>query len=314
MINRVEKVCLGGVDQWYVARGSNEQLPLLLFLHGGPGSPQTGAQHKFNRELEDHFLVINWDQRGAGKSYYPSILAETMSVGQLLLDAIELIQHLCDRFNQKKLFIMGHSMGAVLGVLLIKQIPSLVHAYVGINQPINRIEEEERSFAFTLDEAYRRNNRKAIKDLSAVGKPERGMYPRVQDLVTQRKWLTTFQGVTYKKNAMWINLHYILSSHLSWKERFQFMKGFSFSTETLWGELNSINLSETALKLEVDCPIYFIMGRYDRISHDTVEEYFKHMDIPKKELIIFENSGHYACFEEPEKFNKLMIQTVRSAI
>lgn len=88
MINLVQKIKLGDEEQWYVARGRSAELPLLLFLHGGPGSPQTGAQHKYNRELEEHFIVVNWDQRGGGKSYHPHIDPATMTIDQLLSDAL----------------------------------------------------------------------------------------------------------------------------------------------------------------------------------------------------------------------------------
>ncbi|MCM3767680.1 alpha/beta fold hydrolase [Neobacillus niacini] len=77
-VSILEKVKLGGVEQWITIRGRNKELPILLFLHGGPGSPQTGAQQKYNRDLEDHYLVVNWDQRGSGKSFSPEVTAETM--------------------------------------------------------------------------------------------------------------------------------------------------------------------------------------------------------------------------------------------
>lgn len=308
MINILQKITLGGEEQWYVARGDTAELPLLLFLHGGPGSPQTGAQHKFNRELEKHFLVVNWDQRGGGKSYRPDMKAEELTLEQLLSDAVELTRHLLQRFGKDKLYVMGQSMGALMGLQFAERHPELIQAYVGINQPVDRIREEERSYEFTLQEAKRRNIRKAIRALEEVGPPVNGSYKSINDLVTQRTWLTKFGGVTYEKSGLWINLHYIFSSHLTWKERTRFMKGFGFSSTALWGELNSTSLFDKIKEVQV--PVYFIMGEHDRIVHDTVIRFAEVIRAPYKELIVFEKSGHLACFEEAERFNDIMIRKV----
>lgn len=199
-------------------------------------------------------------------------------------------------------------MGAILGVRFVHRFPELVTAYVGINQPVNRVAEEERTHQFVLQESKTRNNKKAIKDMENMVPPVNGAFASTDDLVTQRTWLTKFSGVSYKKNALWFNLSYIFSSHLSWKDRARFMKGFAFSSKSLWGELNSTNLMENVIEVKV--PIYFIMGKYDRISHDTAKEYIEAIKAPYKELIIFEESGHFACFEEAERFNDLMINRV----
>lgn len=312
MINVIHKISLGGEEQWYVARGRSEELPLLLFLHGGPGSPQTGAQHKYNRELENHYIVVNWDQRGGGKSYRPGMDPAQMTVDQLLADAYELTNHLLERFGKSKLVVMGHSMGAILGALFIERHPELVAAYVGINQPVNRVEEEERTHQYVLNESKKRQNQKALKQLQRVIPPVNGSFASTDDLVTQRTWLTKLGGVTYKKNALWFNLSYIFSSHLTWTERAHFMKGFAFSSTTLWNQLNATNLFESVTEYKV--PVYFIMGLHDKISHDTIKQYMQVVNAPRKELVVFEASGHFACFEEAERFNEFMINRVKNEI
>jgi proline iminopeptidase len=309
-IHILEQITLGGVPQWLTIRGANESLPLLLFLHGGPGSPQTGAQHKYNAALEQHYLVVNWDQRGAGKSYNPMIPKETMNVAQLIADAHELTLYLLERFGQSKLFLMGHSIGAMLGMLFSKQYPELVQAHVAINLPVHRKLEEELSYDYVLERAEAVNNRKAMAALKKIGPPVNGIYDSTEGLVVQRTWLTKLGGVTYRKNAMLININYMLSSHLNWREKLSFMKGFAFSADCLWNELCGINLF--TLVPEVQVPVYIIMGRHDRIVQNLSEQYFEVLQAPQKELIIFEKSGHLALFEEPQHFNELMIHKVRA--
>ncbi len=304
----MEKVTLGNVEQWYIARGSSIENPILLFFHGGPGSPQTGAQHKYNRELEKHFLVVNWDQRGCGKSYNKNVDPQTMNVQQLLSDAYELVQHLLERFNKKKVYIMGHSMGALLGILFVEKYPDVITAYVGINQPINRPLEEENSYKFTFNHATKANDKKAILELEQIGAPNNGSYKSIDGLVKQRTYLTKIGGVTYKKNAMFINIHYLLSSHFNMKDKLNFFKGFSFTSQHMWEELCSYNITESISELHV--PVYFVMGRHDKIVHDLVETFYQQVKAPRKDLLVLENSGHLACFEEPELFNTFMINKV----
>lgn len=308
-VSTLEKLNLGGVDQWITIRGKNRDLPLLLFLHGGPGSPQTGAQMKYNSLLEEHFLVVNWDQRGSGKSYSSNIKPESMNINQLLNDAHELVVYLLSRFERKKLFLMGHSVGAAYGLLFTQKYPEQIYAYVGINQPIHRQEEEKRSYRFALEAAQRNKNTKAIKELEEIGYPTNGVYRKIEDMVVQRKWLTKFKGVTYKKSGALINLSYMLSSHLTFKEKTTFMKGFGFSSTNLWDEVTSLDFFK--LVPEVKVPVFLIAGSYDRIVFpELVEDYYEYVNANYKKLILFEESGHMACFEEPEKFNNLLIHEV----
>ncbi|WP_010270940.1 alpha/beta fold hydrolase [Paenibacillus senegalensis] len=309
MIHQIRKVMLGGTYQWFTIRGRHADLPLLLFLHGGPGSPQAGALRKFNRELEEHYLVVNWDQRGSGKSYNAQIPPDTMNIAQLLSDAHQLVQLLLNEHSRHKVFIVGHSMGALLGMLYVHQHPEFVQAFVGINQPVNRSEEETLSYSYCLQKARDKDLRKAILQLERIGPPNHGSYSSMDDLVIQRKWLTRFGGVTHKKNALSINIHCLLSSHFSWKDRLNFMKGFTYTMQHMWQEFNHVNLFEAVSAVEV--PLVFIKGCHDKIVHDFIDPYCRSISAPYKEIVQFDQSGHLACFEEPELFNQLMVKRVR---
>src|SRR4030042_1621518 len=102
-IASLEKIKLGGVKQWLLIRGQDTSNPVLLFLHGGPGSPEMPLEHHFGRELEKHFVLVHWDQRGAGKSYHVRIPEETMNIEQFISDAHELVELLRKRFGAEKI-------------------------------------------------------------------------------------------------------------------------------------------------------------------------------------------------------------------
>lgn len=307
--SELKKLMLGGAEQWITIRGKSRELPILLFLHGGPGSPQIGALAKYNRALEDHYLVVHWDQRGSGKSFSPPLSADSMTIPQLLTDLYELVVYLKKEYGKEKIFLAGQSCGAAIGLLFIKKHPELVHAYVGINQPVFRAEEERRSYDFVLQTAKEKMDVKAYKRLEDIGRPEKGTYNSINDMVTQRKYVTKYRGVAHKKNAALINMNYLLSPHLHFKEKLLFMKRFGFSSTHLWDEFTALNFFQLVPAVEV--PIYIIAGLHDQIvPFDLVEKYYKELAAPFKQLIVFEESAHLACFEEAGRFNEIMAADV----
>src|SRR5579864_528927 len=132
-IASLERIRIGGVDQYILIRGNDSSLPILLFLHGGPGMPAMYLAHSFQHELEKDFVVVQWDRRAAGKSYREDI-SSTLTNEQLVADTVELTNVLRARFHQDKIYLVGHSWGTYLGMLVIARHPELYHAYVGIGQ------------------------------------------------------------------------------------------------------------------------------------------------------------------------------------
>ena len=306
----LEKVPIGGIDQWIIIRGHDKVNPILLFLHGGPGSIEGPFAYKFQRDLEEHFIVVNWDQRGAGKSYSKKIPKESMTIEQFILDAYELIQLLLNRFNQKKLFLVGHSWGSILGTLVVSRYPEFIHAYVGIGQVVNILDNEKISYQYTIDQAKERGNKKALKQLKKLEPyPEKDIND-TKALRKQRKWLLKFNGVMHNGTSWWPYIKIALASpEYSLKDMIKFIGGLKFSIETMWAQMFEIDLPKQIAELKV--PVYICMGRYDyNTPFELAEQYFNQLKAPKKEYIWFENSGHLLNTEESEKFNEILIKKV----
>ena len=136
-INRLEAVELGGVKQWISIRGKNPNAPLLLFLHGGPGSANIAKLRIQTPELEKHFIVVQWDQRGAGKSFSPFANAAALTREQYVSDAHELVGWLKQRFGVEKIYLMGFSWGTVLGLTLASQYPDDFAAFIIVSEVVD---------------------------------------------------------------------------------------------------------------------------------------------------------------------------------
>jgi pimeloyl-ACP methyl ester carboxylesterase len=310
-IASLEKIKLGNTEQWILMRGFDQTKPVILFLHGGPGSSAMGLYKKSTAELEKHFVVVLWDQRGAGKSFAANQPNSDMKINQFVLDTCELTEKMCRRFNHKKIFLVGHSWGSVLGILAVQKHPELYHAYVGMGQIANMEKNELISYEWTLEQANKANDKGAIKTLLKIGKPPYTGHWRKKTM-QQRRLLGKYGGEFYgsSKGAIPIVLKsLIFTTEYTIRDKVNFIRGGLISIRLMWKELMAVNLVEQAGHMEV--PIYFVLGKHDyEVPFVLAEQYFNVLDAPYKELIWFENSAHLPNIEEPEKFNDLLINHV----
>jgi pimeloyl-ACP methyl ester carboxylesterase len=306
-INSLEKITLGNVKQWILIRGENTSNPILLFLHGGPGFPQMPFTHIDSPRLEEYFIVVNWDQRGAGKSYNEDIPKESMKIRQFLSDTYELIQFLKTRFSKDKIFLIGHSWGSVLGLYTAYRHPEDLYAYIGMGQIVNMREGELLSYNYTLDKAKEANDSTAICMLKGIGSPPyREGY---QGLSAQRMLLTKYGGSFRKISYQDLGKYWNSSPYYSEFDKSNLMKAFAQTQNVMWNELMEVNLATEIQSLQI--PIYFFTGRYDyQTPFELLEDYFKVLEAPYKEMVWFENSGHVPNLDEPEIYQNKLINVV----
>jgi len=299
----------GGVDQWVMIRGQSVANPPLILLHGGPGMTEMRLFRHFNAPLESSFTVVNWDQRGAGKSFDRKIPKSSMTVEQLILDLDELVDTVRERLSQDKVAIYGHSWGSALGVLYAARFPEKVAAYVGSGQIGDWAASEALSYAFVLAEAQRLHDRKTLKKLRAIGPPPH----TAKSLWTQRTCLQHLEG-KLDARALW-NVGRILFGRpeSSIFDLPDLMRGFRFSLEAMWAEVSNLNLLKAVPALQM--PVFFFLGRHDHwVAPETSVAFFDVLTAPSKSILWFEESGHEPFVDEPAKFNASMAELVRPVI
>src|ERR1700749_528137 len=167
-VERLEKVRIGGIDQWVSVRGRDRRNPVLLLIHGGPGYVSIPISWWFSRAWEEYFTVVQWDQRAAGKTFLvtdPAKIAPTLTSERMIADAEEMAAWARKEFGKDKIFVLGHSFGSYLGLQLVERHPEWVYAYIGVCQLIDGPESERRGWSFAMDAAKRAGNAEAVRQL-----------------------------------------------------------------------------------------------------------------------------------------------------
>ncbi|MDE6302772.1 MAG: alpha/beta hydrolase [Clostridia bacterium] len=309
-IDKAEKVEYKNKTYYLRIRTCDKSNPVVLFLHGGCGSPDRAQVMKYQSPLADKFTLVAWDQRGAGIAYDKKEAKSLVLTKEIYVeDAHNVACYLKERFGQDKIIIVGHSFGSVLGTWLANEHPEDIRAYIGVGQCIDYIENEKLSYEWTLNEAKRHNDTKSLKILKKIGCPENGRYSgnHQKSLMRQRAVLHKFGGATYaNRKPYWQELLFhdvpILRKEYSIGQLIKYIKGLSYSPNQPLASTNP-DFMNTVKSLSV--PVYLLLGRHDyNCVCSLAEQWFNELQAPEKKLIWFENSAHSPQWEEPELWNK----------
>jgi len=301
---------IGGIRQGFFIRAENPENPVILFLHGGPGSPELPMLIPFeiSERLEKYFTVCYWEQRGAGMSYSNSIDPTTMTTAQMVEDTRQMTEYLQHRFNQKKIYLIGHSWGSYLGVKTIEKYPQNYIAYIGIGQITNQVESEKLAYDYMLQHATEINDKAAVKNLQKFDK-NASDFPNQDYLMTVRSSLMNKYGIgfAHEKTLSMLDMakNILFFKGYTLSEKVNYIRGMMFSQTTVWNDVVKDNLFESSTTFQV--PVYITQGKWDyQVSHALAKEWFDKIEAPEKAFFTFENSAHGTIMEEPEKFVQII--------
>lgn len=309
-IATLEQVELNDSNQWITVRGHSDDLPVLLFLAGGPGGSELVMTRRYLSDLEKHFIIVNWDQPGAGKSYH-AVDFDDLTPERYIEDAHALTLHLRERFEQDKIYLFGESWGSILGVWLVQRYPEHYHALVTTGQMVAPVENDIEMYEFALERLLEQGQLADAESLRQNGPP-----PYERD-----ELLGKFQAMNGVVNGyMHAHAHGEGTGHNLALDSLAAPE-YGLLDKVYWGmsllntfphvysQLNDVDLRTQATELDV--PVYAIKGRYDiNASNALAEQYMDMLDAPHKELIWFEDSAHTPGWNEPAHFTQVMVNTV----
>ena len=320
-IEVLEAVEINGVKQWLHIRGRNRDNPVLLFLHGGPGFSNIGWYDQIQRPWEDHFTVVQWDQRLSGKSKsYRSIekFGHTVTTQQMVADAESVIAHLRDRLNKEKVFLMGWSNGTNLGMRVVKNRPEWLYAYIGVGQITNMMEHSREEHALFLNYAEQQGKVELVERLKAMmphpdPKNRWGSFAANSAFIAIELSKIGKSGLRHTRYADWLDMvkfRILTSPHYTLSELYRAFYGGSPVSQQLGEEFMGIDLPKE-IGSEFEAPVFFFTGRHDwHIPCSQSDDWFQKINAPYKEQIWFEESAHCAQEKEVGKFLEALITNV----
>ena len=301
---------VNGVRQGMFIESESADNPVMLFLHGGPGSPEFPFTQDYPTGLEELFTVCWWEQRGSGLSYQKEIPHGAMTIEQMIDDALAVIDYLRKRFGKEKIYVMGHSWGSLLGVLVAQRAPELIYAYIGIGQVARQDESERLAYAYMLESFRAAGNKKMVRRLEK--------YPLDRGAAIDFEYLSVRSAGMVKLGIgmmhRWTSMVKPVLAVLRFKgytmrEKMNYPAGNSFSLECLWDDVLRTDLFTQVPRLDV--PVYILHGVFDyQVSYVIARDYLRALEAPVKGFYTFGESAHSPCFEEPEKMRRILREDV----
>ena len=308
-IDESQFVTIGGIDQWITIRGWDRDNPVLLFLHGGPGDVTNPWTFALFAPWEKQFTVVQWDQRGAGRTLRKSgpAVAATITVDRMVQDGIELTEHLRKHLGKEKIIVVAHSFGSILGVRMARARPDLFYAYVGTGQ----VADATKNYFVACDALLKKakaGNQQAFDELSRVGPPPYASQPPGGGYAVQRKWANAFEGADEFLYGT-IGLALVAPGN-SVRDINDSADGQMLSGDRLVPQTKSIGPAD--LGLEFSIPIFVFQGEEDFTTPTALaQHYLESIKAPRKAFVSISGGGHFAVFMRSDQFLKELVARVR---
>jgi len=307
-INEQGFVRIGGIEQWVSIRGQNQDNPVILVLHGGPGVSNAPFAPAFIHWEKD-FTVVEWDQRGAGRTFGRNGAAGSglLSIHRLTQDGIELTQHLRSRLRKDKVILFALSFGSVIGLKMVQASPDLFAAYVGSGQFVNAAEGDALGYRLTLEQARATGNREAVSALEAIGPPP---WPDAKTRSAAKGWATRMTKEDDPASKM--NVRAMLKALPDYSEADleNLVKGMQFSTEPLVRDVMSFDAR--ALGRRFPIPLFIFQGADDlNTPTSLVQRWFADLEAPVKTAVIVEHASHGAFYTHSPELGRFLVERVR---
>jgi pimeloyl-ACP methyl ester carboxylesterase len=301
-------VRLGGIDQWVQIRGQDRANPVILVLNGGPGFSMMAFTPLF-QPWEKAFTVVQWDERGEGKTLGRNGAAGSgaMSIDRMTADGLELTQFLRQHLHKDKIIVLGHSWGTVLGLRMVKLRPDLFSAYVGTGQLVDKKENEQANYARLMRTVRAAGDVAAIRQLEAIGPP---LYKNIDTVSVQLRWENKYATAAERNLTRTMAPYVLFAPNYSLKDIYDFEAGTQFSLRRTYDELNAYDAR--ALGPDFAVPFFIIQGDQDTQTPTALaRQYFETVQAPAKAFVELKGGGHVAMLTLSDAFLQVLESRVR---
>lgn len=309
-----EYVPINGIDHFLLHYPKASDAPVLLYLHGGPGSFESLFAYELDRVWGEMFTQIHWDQRGAGKTLRRNKKAGLpQSVEQMLDDLHGVIGHLQRKYHKDKIVVLGHSWGSLLGSLYVQKHPENVLLYIGVGQVVSMLDNERIAYQETLAMAKKAGNQKHIRAMEKLGDyPPSVPELLLKQLPEMRKIQQAYDNGPLSGSGLLDMIKSVRHSpSFQWGDFISFLKIMKVN-RPLHLQMLSFHLGETLPQYKM--PVHYILGELDTITPTSLgKKYYETIDAPYKTISIIPGAGHNPMHERPEEF-AAALRAVRETI
>ena len=300
-INESMYVEINGTKQWISIYGEDINNPVLLYLHGGPGTSTSLYDYAFTRKWADVYTVVTWDQRNCGKSYSPDQNNTELTYELLMSDGVQMTQYILKHLEKDKITLLGHSWGTYYGSNLSLEYPEYYEAYIGTGQLVD-FDENENAFKEVASE-WVGDDEEGLALLSRLNVDDYtgDYYDARNSLMVKYGYDLFADGTDYSFGAaQYFNPYYSLSDIVNYINAEDIVYGKFLSSE----EFNKFSLKG---RYEYQVPYFNINGDKDyQTNYLIAQDYFDEIEAPNKKMYIMENTTHGLLESKSEEFSKIL--------
>jgi proline iminopeptidase len=307
-IAEFRRVDVNGHDLNLMIRGHSVDNPVLLFLAGGPGGSELGAMRRHLPELEAHFTVATWDQRGTGRSYTELDPTSTITLDGIVDDTLVVTDYLREEFGQNTIYLSGQSWGTTLGVLAVQAAPQKYRAFIGTGQMVSQLETDRIFYADTIAWARANDNGGLVDELESIGPPPYDDMLDYETALAHEHEVYPYDHTDNSEGAAGFSENFLVEEY-ALIDQIHLLGAFMDTFSVVYPQLQEIDFRRTAT--EFDVPMYFVQGIHEAGGRSEVfDAWYPMIAAPDKDLVVFDTSGHRPLFEQPEQFVDYMVDTV----
>jgi len=283
-------VKIGDIDQYISLKGIKNK-PVVLYLHGGPGAAASAHSEKITASLEQDFLVIHWDQRGAGKTLKQNNIKQRPTLALMQSDAEELLNYILNTFHRQQIILVANSWGTSLAFHLSETHPDKISTLVAISPIVNLLSSQKSLNKMLIRHFRKSKNQKAVTQLKTINIP----YHNAKDMAIQFKWLSEYQGDSINDTL--------------YNQYLQFFEQWQTKWSLLYSQLYKINKLKNKPLIQGRTIIFY--GDKDYTAYyKLTKKFFKGIKSKEKEIHRFKDVGHQIPMEASNSMQELLLKVL----
>jgi len=295
-------ISINGIEHWVTIKG-NRSKPIILFIHGGPGSVMSPYQDSIYGAWEKDYILVNWDQRGAGRTFgrnAPNEVDENywvenkLTLNQMVTDGIELTKYLIKYLNKQKLILIGTSWGSILGVKMALCHPELYYAYIGNSQFVGFTQNLKYAYNKVIDLANMSGDTATIQELKLIGEPPYNnarSFGKMQRVVKKYEQLdVVFAPASWRKIAPEYD-NEIDNKNRYNGDDYSFLYFAGHEKLGISSMVKDVNFNMDGFEFKI--PVFLIQGEKDISTAPEISKaYFDKISAPDKAYYLIQDTGH----------------------